>query len=214
MSPHSTIWIWVAQYGYPALFLGTFIEGTGIPGPVEVLFFAAGFLVSQGHMTFVEVILVAMTGMLAGNFVGYAVGLYGGRPFVERYGNLMGLPADQLSRAQVWFDRYGGITVAVSRIIGVTRTPSIVAAGVLKLDLKSYTIWSLIGNSVFITFWAVVGTFFGTQWTAWRQAHPFITYVLVAFVIGAIVAGVFVSKRVLQAILSVDLGEKRPQDGA
>lgn len=211
MTSHE-LWVWVSRWGYPALFVGTLVEGTGFPGPVEVLFFAAGFLVAEGRMSLPFVVLSSMVGMFIGNLIGYAVGRYGGRPFVERYGHYMGLPPEGLGRAQVWFDRYGGLTVAVSRIIGVTRTPSIVAAGVLRLRMVSYALWSLVGDTAFIVFWALVGTFLGNRWLAWKAAHPDLVYAFGAFVVIAIIGGVFISKYLLERLTRVGPQPRKETD--
>lgn len=200
MTAHQ-LWLWVAHWGYPALFLGTLIEGTGLPGPVEILFFAAGFLVAQRRLLFLVVILVATIGSVVGNLIGYAVGRFGGRPFIDRYGRYMGLHSDGLGRAQGWFDRYGGFAVFISRLIGVTRTPAIVAAGVLKLRISSYVLWSLAADFIFSAFWAAIGTFFGHQWVAWRVRHPVIVYAGTVFIVVAMVGGIFISKYLMERIL-------------
>lgn len=145
-------------YGYPVLFLGSLIEGTGMPGPIELLILAAGYLISSGDMTLGGVWIAITSGNVAGNGVGYIIGRTGGRPLFTWVAARLGLSAAELERAERWFARYGGITQAFSRWIGVTRTPAIIGGGVTRMPFVSFIVWSIIGDGVWALFWVLIGS--------------------------------------------------------
>lgn len=147
---------YVVQYGYIAVFLGLAIEGTGMPGPVEILFFASGILIAKGSFSLWAVILIATLGNLTGNLAAYAAGYYGGRPFIEKYGRYLHVSAQDIDKVSKWYDRYGGVVVFISRIIGITRTPAIWISGISRMNVISYAFYSLCGDFVWASFWTVV----------------------------------------------------------
>src|SRR5438309_5491281 len=100
----------LSTIGYPGIFLLMTIEGFGIPIPSELTMPFSGFLASPaGGDKFVlpVVILVGAAGEITGGIIAYAVGYYGGRPILERYGRLVFLSAEELERGETWFARYG-----------------------------------------------------------------------------------------------------------
>lgn len=151
----------VAHYGYLALFGALIIEGTGFPGPVELALLAAGLFVHEGRLSWPLVVLVATAGNLVGNLVGYAIGALGGRPLASAFMRLLHLPPLHLGRVEHWFRHYGGVTLIVSRFIGISRTPAILLAGVGKMGLASFLMWSLLADGLWSAFWVGVGSLFG-----------------------------------------------------
>ena len=187
---HPSLLRWVWEYGYAALFFGLVLEGTGLPGPVEVLFVGAGVLVRQGRMTAPVIILVAALGNLIGNLGGYALGALGGRPLVLRFGRRLGIDEGALARATAWFDRYGGRVVAVSRIIGITRTPAIWTSGLVGMSLWSYAGWAFLGDLIWASFWTYLGVTFGLEWhRLYGRYHFPLELLLVA--VGAFLLGMW-----------------------
>ncbi|AIS51432.1 SNARE associated protein [Thermoanaerobacter kivui] len=146
----------IINYGYIALFIGLMIEGTGTPGPVEILFFAAAYLVSKGEMNLFYVIVIAAAGNVAGNIIAYLVGYYKGRPFVEKYGKYLKITVKDLEAMDKWFAKYGGFTVLLGRLVGLPRTPAIWASGITRMNFTVYVIFSAIADFIWSTFWAVV----------------------------------------------------------
>lgn len=146
----------IINYGYIALFIGLVVEGTGVPGPVEILFLAAGYLISQGQMNLLNVIAVAASGNVVGNTIAYIIGYYKGRPFVQKYGKYMKITVHDLENMDRWFSRYGGFTNFISRIIGLPRTPAIWASGITRMNFNSFFIFSAIADLIWSAFWAYV----------------------------------------------------------
>lgn len=161
---HPSVVGWVREHGYPALFFGLALEGTGLPGPVELLFLGAGVLAHEGRMAVPAIIMVTAGGNLVGNLGGYALGAWGGRPLVLRFGRRLGVDEGALRQATAWFGRYGGRVVAVSRLIGLPRTPAIWASGLVGMSLWVYAGWALLGDLIWATFWTYLGVTFGFEW--------------------------------------------------
>ncbi|SNX53381.1 DedA family protein [Thermoanaerobacterium sp. RBIITD] len=146
----------IIDYGYLALFVALIIEGTGMPGPVEILFFAAGYLISKGQMNFISVVLIAAFGNVVGNTIAYIIGAKSGRPFIEKYGHILKITAKDLEGMDKWFSKYGGMTNLISRLIGLPRTPAIWASGITHMDFKSFFVYSAMGDLLWSAFWTYV----------------------------------------------------------
>ncbi len=147
----------LSMYGYPLLLLVSTIEGTGMPGPIELFFVAAGVLIGRGEMSLTMVWLVVTFGNVLGNAIGYGVGRMGGRPLLDRAITMLHIPPQAMQRVEDWFARYGLFAQAISRWIGVTRTPAILGAGVVRAPLLPYVVGSIIGDGIWALFWSLLG---------------------------------------------------------
>lgn len=147
----------VSVYGYIALFLGLAVEGTGMPGPVQIFFFTAGYLIYQGKMSFLTAWLVTAVGNLVGNLVGYLIASLGGRPLVGKLFRFFGKDETGLERYGEKFSKKGPSIVFWGRLFGPIRTPAILAAGLFKYDFVQYTIFSALGAIVWSLFWLWLG---------------------------------------------------------
>ncbi|MCL4516404.1 MAG: DedA family protein [Firmicutes bacterium] len=169
-----TLYQFVIRWGYPALFVGLALEGTGAPILVEVFFAAAGYLVSIGLMRLETIILVSAAGNVVGNLGGYALGAFGGRRLVARYGRYFRVKLEDLDRIKERFGRLGGRVVFIGRIIGITRTPTILTAGLVRMPLLSYAAWSAVADLLWCGFWASVWVLFTRQWQSFAHwARPY-----------------------------------------
>ncbi len=147
----------VNVYGYLGLFLGLVVEGTGMPGPVQIFFFAAGYLIFQGKMSFLTAWLVTAIGNLVGNLVGYLIACFGGRPLIGSICRFFGKSLDGIDNYSEKFSKKGSSIVFWGRLFGPIRTPAIIAAGLLKYNLLEYTIFSALGATIWSLFWLWLG---------------------------------------------------------
>lgn len=97
----------IDSWGYFAVALLMGMENACIPVPSELILGFAGYLVYAGRMTFLGALTAGMVGGMAGSIFAYAVGSYGGRTFVDRYGHYFLIKKSHVDKAQEWFDRYG-----------------------------------------------------------------------------------------------------------
>src|SRR6266849_9576030 len=107
----------VDAIGYPAAGLGILIERAGVPFPGEALLLAAAAWSAARNDSIALVILFGFLGSVAGADLGYYLGYRGGRPFVERFGNLFRIRPDHIARAEVFFARHGDKAILAARFI-------------------------------------------------------------------------------------------------
>ncbi len=173
----------IGTYGYLAIFVLMTLESALIPIPSEVTMVFGGFMVSRGELDFVVVGMLGAIGNLVGSWIAYYVGLAGGRPLAERLGRYIFLREKELDRAEVWFERRGEATVFVSRLLPVIRTFISFPAGVARMPLGRFTLYTFLGVIPwsFALTWA--GVLLGDNWELFlRHSRP------IVIAIGAVTA--------------------------
>src|SRR5256885_776180 len=129
------------------------IESAAIPIPSELILPFAGWSVSRGltepltgaPWSFWGAVVAGVIGNTAGSLLSYAVGAYGGRPLVARYGRSVLISAHDLETAERWFARFGEATVFFSRMLPIVRTFISVPAGIARMPLWRFTLFSVLG---------------------------------------------------------------------
>ncbi|MCX6362910.1 MAG: DedA family protein [Actinobacteria bacterium] len=183
----------IAVFGLPGIFVLMFLESACIPIPAEATMMFAGFAVSQGKLGLAAVIIVGIAGNVAGAWVVYYVGLYGGRPFIDRYGKYVLLRHEHIALTERWFARYGALAVFFCRIIPGVRSFVSLPAGVARMPLWSFTFYTALGCLPFVAFLAWLGVKVGANWEQLLQQFKWLDYVvaaaLVALVVWVVVRG-------------------------
>jgi membrane protein DedA with SNARE-associated domain len=157
----------------------------------------AGFAVadkagSGAHhqLTLLGVVLAGLAGSMVGSWVAYAVGRGGRLELLERHGDKLKLipihPA-QIARADRWFQRHGEATVLFGRLIPVIRAFVSLPAGVAKMPVIRFTLFSLIGTLPWVLGLALAGHALGGDWTSVRKAFEYVDYVVVALIVVGLV---------------------------
>ena len=132
----------ITRGGYLGIVLLMGIESACIPLPSEVIMPFSGYLVFQGTLELWLVVLAGAIGCVLGSLVAYAVGAWGGRRLVERYGKYVLVSRRDLDLADRWFREHGGIIVFVGRLLPVVRTFIAFPAGVARMP-----IWAIHSRS-------------------------------------------------------------------
>jgi membrane protein DedA with SNARE-associated domain len=135
---------------------------------------------TSGFWAFVAVVLAGTLGYLAGAIGGWAIGLYGGRPLLEKHGKLFHLNESQLDRAERWFDRWEDKAVLFGRVTPVVRSFISIPAGVFETPLGRYTILTFIGSLAWCLFFAGIGWGLGSSWDSFHHRFEYVEYALVA----------------------------------
>jgi membrane protein DedA with SNARE-associated domain len=151
----------VASWGYLGVVLLMAIESANIPLPSEAILPFAGFLVSQGKLNYHGAALAGAIGCVLGSIPSYLLGLYGGRPFLEKYGKWILVSHKDLETAERWVARWGDAVFFVGRMLPVVRTFISFPAGVLKLNLPRFLAFTFIGSWIWSYFLVHVGVVFG-----------------------------------------------------
>jgi len=168
--------------GYGGVFLLMLLESCGIPFPSEVIMPFAGFLVADGKMGFWQVTFLGALGNLGGSLLAYYVGLKGGRPLIEKYGKYILISKHDLDLADRWFSRYGQLIVFLSRLLPIIRTYISFPAGIARMNLKKFAIYTFSGALIWSALFAWLGVKLGDHWgLIMEKLHNF------DLVIGAII---------------------------
>jgi membrane protein DedA with SNARE-associated domain len=154
----------ISHLGYWGIILGMAIESACIPLPSEVIMPFSGYLVSRGEFGLLETGLAGALGNLLGSWAAYAVGYFGGRPFLERYGRYLLITHQELAWADRWFSRYGEATAFFSRLLPVIRTFVSLPAGVARMPILRFSIYTFLGSFPFSLALAYVGYLLGENW--------------------------------------------------
>jgi membrane protein DedA with SNARE-associated domain len=187
----------VREGGLPVIFALMAISSACIPIPSEVVMLFAGFAVadpgqsaSHHHLTIVGVVLIGLLGTMVGSWVSYAVGRGGRLELLERHGGKVHMGPAQIDRADRWFRRYGEATVLFGRMIPLLRAFISLPAGIAKMPLGRFTLFSLIGAIPWTVGLALAGHALGSDWTSVRKAFEYVDYAVVALVVIGIVYAV------------------------
>jgi membrane protein DedA with SNARE-associated domain len=178
--------------GYVGVLLAMAIESAMIPLPSELILPYAGFLVSdpsqiepltRGTWNYWIVVVVATIGNTLGSLVAYAIGAWGGRPFLERYGRYLLIRPHEIELAERFFDRYGAATAFFSRLLPIVRTFISFPAGVARMPLGTFIVYSTAGAFLWSMLLVFAGVQLGARWTDIRHAlQPFDLAIAVAVV--------------------------------
>jgi membrane protein DedA with SNARE-associated domain len=162
----------ISAGGYGGVALLMAIESACIPLPSEIIMPVAGYLVSTGRFDLVAAATAGAIGCNLGSIVAYEVGKYGGRPFVARWGRYVLLDMHDLDRAEYFFARWGSITVLVCRMLPFVRSFIAFPAGVARMPLFRFHIYTFVGSWPWCFGLAWVGMKLGVAWrTDPRLSH-------------------------------------------
>jgi membrane protein DedA with SNARE-associated domain len=154
----------ISSMGYAGVALLMAIESACVPLPSEIIMPFAGYLVYAGRFNLWAVGVAGAVGCVVGSLVAYYVGLKGGRPFVEKYGRYILVSPRDLDLADRWFARYGEVIVFASRLLPVVRTFIAFPAGVARMNLARFTVYTFLGSLPWCIGLAYVGQILGEQW--------------------------------------------------
>jgi membrane protein DedA with SNARE-associated domain len=154
----------ISALGYAGVILLMAIESACIPLPSEIIMPFAGYLVYLGRFNLWAVGIAGAVGCVLGSLVAYGIGSYGGRPFIEKYGRYLLISRQDLDLADRWFARYGEIIVFASRLLPVVRTFIAFPAGVARMNLTRFVIYTFAGSLPWCLGLAYVGQLLGEQW--------------------------------------------------
>ncbi|HKD67650.1 MAG TPA: DedA family protein [Candidatus Binataceae bacterium] len=154
----------IAGLGYGGVVLLMAIESACIPLPSEVIMPFAGYLVSTGRFGLQAVAVAGAVGCLLGSLVAYFIGATGGRQAFERYGRYVLISTHELELADRFFERWGSLTVFVARLLPVVRTFIAFPAGVSRMELWRFSIYTLLGSYPWCLMLAYAGMKLGQHW--------------------------------------------------
>ncbi len=183
----------VREAGLPGIFALMALSSACIPIPSEVVMLFAGFAVadpsqsgSSHHLTMTGIILTGLIGTMVGSWFAYAVGRGGRLELLERHGAKLHMGPAQIERADRFFKRYGEATVLFGRMIPLVRAFVSLPAGISKMPLGRFTVFSLIGTIPWVVALAFAGHALGSDWTSVRKGFEYVDYAIVVLAVAGI----------------------------
>jgi membrane protein DedA with SNARE-associated domain len=191
-----------AQLGYVGVAIAMTIESAAIPVPSELILPFAGWSISRGLVepltgtawTYWGAVIAGLVGNTAGSLLSYAIGAFGGRPLVERYGRYVLISAHDLDVAERWFGRYGEATVFFSRMLPIVRTFISIPAGVARMPLWRFTLFSVLGAIPWVMLLVWGGMILGDHWLDLKHSLKGLDYLVAAVIVAAV--GFFIWRHV------------------
>jgi membrane protein DedA with SNARE-associated domain len=147
----------------------------------EVTFF--GHTIEEGLPAYFAIALAGTIGYTIGAIGGWAIGLYGGRPYLERHGRWLHLDEEKLDRAERWFERWEDWAVFLGRLTPVIRSFVSIPAGVLESPFVRYTLLTLAGSAIWCFAFAGAGYLAGENWEDFHHAFRYADYVVGAVIV-------------------------------
>jgi membrane protein DedA with SNARE-associated domain len=139
-----------------------------------------GHRFASGGWAYVAMALAGVLGCFLGALVGWAIGVFGGRPFLERYGRWLHVTPAKLDRAERWFDRFGPVTVAGGLSVPIVRSFVAIPAGIARLDLRRFAPLALLGCIPFCFGLGGAGYALGSRWDRVHDAFRYVDWLVVA----------------------------------
>ncbi len=188
----------ISYLGYFGLFLLMTLESMIIPIPSELVMPFAGFLIAAGEMNWWLVILFSSLGSICGSLLSYYLGRVGGNRLVLKLGRYIFLDEEDLVKTEQWFSRKGEATIFIGRLIPAVRHLISIPAGIWKMNLRKFLLYTLLGATLWNTFLAYLGFLLGKNWALVRQYSEPVSIVVVVLLV--VVGGYFVYKHVKHKI--------------
>jgi membrane protein DedA with SNARE-associated domain len=192
----------VGQWGYPGIILLMFLESSFFPFPSEVVITPAGYLASQGQMSLGLVIAAGIAGSVLGACFNYWLAVKWGRPFFHHYGRYFLVSEKALDRSERFFARHGHISTFVGRLLPGIRQYISLPAGLARMNLPLFVIFTALGAGIWVTILALLGYLIGNNQELISQyLHQVMIVVVLAC--AALVAG-YVAIRRKRALKAAD----------
>jgi membrane protein DedA with SNARE-associated domain len=193
----------VGDHGLYAVFALMLIDAV-LPAASELVMLYAGALAAgalAGHQVtffgaeiestswaYVAMASAGTVGYTLGSVLGWAIGLYGGRPYLERHGRWLHITPQKLDKAERWFERWGDWAVLVSRVTPVVRSFISIPAGIAEMRLGRYTVLTFLGTIPWCFGIAAAGLALGTGWERFHESFRYADYAVVGLIVAGVVA--------------------------
>ena len=177
----------ISAGGYGGVVLLMAIESACIPLPSEIIMPFSGYLVFRGDFDLFGVSLAGAFGCVVGSVPAYYAGLYGGRPLIEKYGKYILVSRHDLDIADRWFARYGDWAIFFSRLLPVVRTFISFPAGVARMNVPRFIVYTFVGSFPWCLGLAYLGMKLGENWdTLGVYFHKFDIVIGILIAAGAV----------------------------
>ena len=182
------------HYGLWAVLFLVLVEDFGIPVPGETVLIAAAVFAGSGRLNVFAVALVGFVAAVIGDNIGYAIGRFGGRRLVERWGRYVFLTPERLERTESFFNRHGARIIVIARFVEGLRQANGIIAGITGMHWVRFLACNALGAALWVGTWVSIGYYAGQHLTAIYNAIT--RYTLYAAIVAVIVIVAWVGWRV------------------
>ena len=173
--------------GYISVFLLMTAESMILPIPSEAVMPFAGWLIASGDFTFWGVIFFSTLGSLFGSLLSYFIGQYGGRAIIIKWGKYLLLNEADLIKTETFFKHQGELTIFVSRFIPIVRHLISLPAGLAKMNLVKFCLYTVIGAGLWNAFLALIGFYLKNNWAKIISYSEIIDLLMLVIIIAGII---------------------------
>ncbi len=185
----------VFDWGYLGIFLLMGIESSVIPIPSELILIPAGVLIADGKMNLYLVFIVSLLGSFLGSLINYYAAMFVGRRFLYKYGKYFFVSHESLQKMDEFFLNHGHVSTFTGRLIPGARHLISIPAGLAKMDIKLFLIYTGAGAGLWSIILIALGYFIGKSQDLITMYLKEITVGLVLFVLAVIVGYIFFKKK-------------------
>jgi membrane protein DedA with SNARE-associated domain len=180
------------HYGLWAILVLVLVEDFGIPVPGETVLIAGAIFAGSGRLNVIAVAAVGFGAAVVGDNVGYAIGRFGGRALVDRWGKYVFLTPKRLDTAEAFFQRHGSKIIVIARFIEGLRQANGIIAGITRMHWLRFLIFNAIGAALWVGTWVSIGYFAGQHITTiYKDITDYSLYAAIAAVVVIAVAVTF-----------------------
>ena len=192
----------ISGLGYIGMFLGMVLEAILIIIPSEFILATGGILAANGVFSFIGAFITGLIGSVFCAVIIYAMGYYGGRPFIEKYGKFFFMKKEDIEKSDKWFAKYGMKAALFGRCLPIIRTFISLPIGIAKLDFKKFILYTTIGSIPWTLVFVGAGFYLGDNWTI---VSSYISHLKLPFIIifGLLVAWYFLKKFLKNKIIYI-----------
>ena len=169
----------VSQWGYTGIFVMMFLESSFFPFPSEVAMIPAGYLVHKGEMNLVFAFLAGVGGSLAGAVFNYYLCYFFGCELILKYGKFVGITDEKMAKFEAFFNKHGEISTFNCRLIPGIRQYISLPAGLAKMNLAKFCLFTALGAGIWVAILLGVGYFLGTNYDHGTLSHIVIALLVV-----------------------------------
>ena len=152
---------YMLMYGYWAVFFGVMLENAGVPLPGETILLIAGYFAATGEFHLPLVMLIAATGAVVGDNIGFAIGHHYGRGVLLRFGRFVFLTPKRVRSMEQYFENHGNKTILVARFITGLRVFAALFAGASKMPWRVFVVYNVAGAILWSVVISLLGYLFG-----------------------------------------------------
>ncbi|QED50146.1 DedA family protein [Cytobacillus dafuensis] len=182
----------LSQLGYLGIALGLMIEVI----PSEIVLSYGGYLISTGKINFLGALIAGVIGGTLAQIFLYWLGVYGGRPVLDKYGKFLFIKKSHLDASEQWFDKYGTGVIFSARFVPVIRHAISIPAGIAKMPLSTFTLYTIAAMIPWTVLFLLLGMELGDHWKDIKEySQPFLLPIIILAAISVTIYLFYNSKK-------------------